>query len=72
MYLTMVGHKTESNCAEQSKCLVKNTETRDQSPENATHKIVEKNEAKDLINVAAYMKNVFYGHRALSSIDILP
>jgi len=44
MKLTMAGHKMKSNCADQSKCLVKNT----QYPK----KIVGKNQAKDLINVA--------------------
>jgi len=44
MKLTMAGHKMKSNCADQSKCLVKNT----QYPK----KIVDKNQAKDLINVA--------------------
>lgn len=44
MKLTMAGHKMKSNCADQSKCLVKNT----QYPK----KIVDENQAKDLINVA--------------------
>jgi len=44
IYLTKAGHKMESNCADQSKCLVKNT----QRPK----KIAGKNQARDLINVA--------------------